>query len=146
MTKEHVDELIEMLKRHEGLRLKPYRCTAGKLTIGYGRNLEDRGISKVEAELMLINDISDFAAKLKTVLPWMEQLDARRALVLVNMGFNLGIEGLLKFTNTLQLIKNGNYDAAAKAMLDSKWAKQVGSRARELAHIIKTGNPPHKEQ
>lgn len=131
--------LLEQLKRHEGLRLKPYRCTAGKLTIGYGRNLDDKGISEYEAELMLASDIHEVQDALTKRLPVYILLDPVRKDVLANMAFNLGVAGLLKFKNMITALESGDYDAASRHMLDSRWAKQVGSRAGELARQLRKG-------
>jgi lysozyme len=133
------EKLIRELTRDEGLRLKPYRCSAGKLTIGIGRNLDDVGISHGEAEIMLRNDISRAEADLDRDLPWWKTLDEVRRRVLVNMAFNLGIRGLLGFKNTLELVRTGRYLDAAQHMLDSKWAKQVGPRAVRLATMMRDG-------
>ncbi len=130
------ESLIEQLQRHEGLRLKPYRCTAGKLTIGYGRNLDDVGITLDEARAMLLADVAKVEAELGR-LEWFDDLPLKAQDVLVNMGFNLGVPGLLKFVNFLGSLRAGNYTDAADHMLASKWAKQVGSRATELAAIIR---------
>jgi lysozyme len=129
--------LIDDLKRHEGLRLKPYDCTAGKLTIGYGRNLDDVGITEREAEAMLLSDIGKTERALAAALDWFDDLPTKAQDVLVNMGFNLGVPGLLKFTNTLKAMREGRWNDAADGMLASKWAKQVGNRATELAAIIR---------
>jgi len=129
------DELI----RDEGLKLKPYRCTAGKLTIGVGRNLDDVGISAGEAMALLDHDIERVIIQLNYHFPWWSELSDARQRVLLNMAFNLGIEGLIKFRNTLALIQDGKYRDAAKAMLDSRWATQVGNRARRLAKMMEEG-------
>ena len=131
--------LKEQLIKHEGVRLRPYRCTAGKLTIGIGRNLDDVGISQEEALYLLDNDISKATSALLQALPWVKDLDDARRNVLINMAFNLGINGLLGFKNTLGLIEQGNYGAAAKQMLLSKWAMQVKDRAVELSKIMESG-------
>ncbi len=133
------ESLIEQIQRYEGLRLKPYRCTAEKLTIGYGRNLDDVGISEEEAEMLLENDIVKCERQVKKSLPWTVNLDQARQSVLINMCFNLGIEGLLKFKNTLKLVEEGKYEEASEAMRESLWAAQVGNRATELAQIMKEG-------
>lgn len=133
------EKLTKQLKRHEGLRLKPYLCTAGKQTIGYGRNLEQKGITKGEAEYMLSVDIGDVMLELKNRLPIYQSLDSTRQAVLVNMGFNLGVNGLLKFKNMVKALEAKDYAKAAAEMLDSNWAKQVGSRAQELALQMETG-------
>lgn len=132
--------LIEQLKRHEGLRLKPYKCTADKLTIGYGRNLEDKGISESEAELMLSSDIHEVQDELTKRLAIYSSLNPARKDALTNMGFNLGVSGLLNFKNMISALELGYYDLAAAEMLDSRWAKQVGERAKELSEQIRTGS------
>ena len=129
--------VAEQLLVDEGLRLKPYRCTAGKLTIGVGRNLEDKGISAAEALGLLDNDIDEFWKELTSLLPWVLTAPEAVQEVLLNMAFNLGVPGLLKFKETLRLLQSGGYSLAAQAMLDSKWAKQVGPRAERLSRRVK---------
>lgn len=131
-------ELLDQLKRHEGRSLKPYKCPAGKLTIGYGRNLEDVGISEVEAMVMLRNDIEQCYEEL-SVFSWFEDLDQVRQEALINMLFNLGLPTFLKFKKTLKYVAEGKYSQAAAEMLNSKWATQVGDRAKELAYMMETG-------
>ena len=140
MTETLMNRIKDQLVRHEGLRLKPYRCTAGKLTIGIGRNLEDRGISQKEAYAMLERDILDFEQQLFNEIPEVyNKLDEVRQSVLLNMCFNLGIKGLLEFKNTLAFIDAGDWERAANGMLASKWAKQVGMRAIELSELMRKG-------
>lgn len=127
------------LVRDEGLRLKPYRDTVGKVTIGVGRNLDDRGITEAEAAMLLDNDIRDVERELDAALPWFRSLSDTRQRVLANMGFNLGVPGLLKFHITLAFIQEGKFDEAADAMLKSKWARQVGARASRLASLMRAG-------
>lgn len=147
------------LTRDEGERLKVYRCTADKRTIGVGRNLDDRGISASEtaalgitvasaiasgitpeqSQRLLDNDIDDCEADLDRHLPWWRRLDPVRQRVLLNMCFNLGIRGLLGFHKTLPLIRNGLYERAANHMLASKWARQVKGRAVRLAAMMRLG-------
>lgn len=124
----------------EGEKLFPYKCTAGKLTIGIGRNLVDRGITKKEAQFLLDNDITLCIEQLDANLNWWQNLDPVRQRVLVNMCFNLGIKGLMGFTNTLRAVREGRYDDAAEGMLKSKWAGQVGKRAVRLAQMMETGH------
>lgn len=132
-------ELRKQLIRHEGLKLKPYKDSVGKLTIGVGRNIQDAGISVSEAELLLDNDIRRCEGQLRGVLPWTQNLDPVRFDVLVNMCFNLGLAGLLKWRPTLALIEKGDYEGAAARLLEGKWARQVKSRAVELAQQLKSG-------
>ncbi len=128
-----------MIARHEGLRLKPYQCTAGKLTIGYGRNLEDNGISEEEARLLLT---ADTQAAYNQLLgrPWFDELNDTRKLVLIDMCFNLGFPRLMKFKKMLTALLNHDYTEAANQMLDSRWAVQVGGRADRLAGIMREGH------
>ena len=140
MTEALMNRIKAQLVRHEGLRLKPYRCTAGKLTIGIGRNLDGRGISQKEAYAMLERDIHDCEQCLLDEIPNVYNgLDEIRQSVLLNMCFNLGIKGLLGFKNTLAFIGAGDWERAANGMLASKWAKQVGKRAIELSEMMRKG-------
>lgn len=138
------EAMVRQLRLHEGERLKPYRCTAGKLTIGVGRNLEDRGISREESAMLLANDIANEERELLRALPWVAKLDEVRQRVLLDMSFNLGIVGLLGFKNTLATIQAGEYQRGAAMMLDSKWAGQVGARAERLARMMATGKEPRE--
>ena len=149
-----MDRIKEQLVRHEGLRLTPYRCTADKLTIGIGRNLDDCGITQSEAYVMLINDIINCEKQLQSKIPDIYNgLDEVRKSVLLNMCISipqsrfaplrepcyLGINGLLGFKNTLAFVKAGDWERAANNMLVSRWAKQVGRRAIELSELMRKG-------
>jgi len=133
------DQLREQLIKHEGLRLRPYLCTAGKLTLGVGRNLDDIGISKTEAMHMLDNDISRVVEETRKVFPVIEDIDMVRQDVLFNMSFNMGINRLKQFKKMWAAIEAHDWDGAAKEMLDSKWADQVKFRSIELARQMRTG-------
>lgn len=134
------DAVLEaMLLRHEGLRLKPYRDSVGKLTLGVGRNLDDVGISRDEALVLLRNDVARTQAALDAALPWRGGLDPVRGRVLVDMAFNLGVAGLLGFPDTLAAVRAGRFAQAAEHMLASRWAGQVRARALELAAMMRTG-------
>ncbi len=132
--------LISELTRDEGRVLKPYRCTAGKLSIGIGRNIQDRGISVAEAEFMLSNDIDDclteaidiFGTKFLTY-------DAARQRGVLNMIFNLGGHGFRGFIRTIDCIKREDWGLAADAILKSKWATQVGRRANRISEQFRAG-------
>lgn len=135
----NLHEIFDLVSKHEGMRLRPYRDTVGKLTIGYGRNLEDKGISEGEAREMLYNDIVEAEHELDRDLPWWKDLSPERQKVLVSMVFNLGINRLLGFRKALAAMQAGDWKRAAAEMLDSKWAGQVGDRADELAGMMETG-------
>lgn len=129
----------DLLMRHEGIRLKPYRCSAGKLTIGVGRNLEDKGISSEEAMAMLYHDINSCHDLIFARYGWFRELNEIRKAVVIDMVFNLGMRGFHSFKLTRRHISNHDYDLAAKEMLRSKWAEQVGYRAEELAEMMRSG-------
>lgn len=128
-----------LLRKHEGLRLSLYHCPAGKLTIGFGRNIEQNGISEDEALYLLRNDIDNAEIELTQNLDWFADLDEIRQVVLVDMHFNLGWPRLSRFKNMLAACEQGDYSTAADEMLDSLWAGQVGQRARTLARMMETG-------
>jgi len=132
-------KLEEMLIRQEGKRKFAYECTAGKISIGVGRNLEDRGLSDDEIMFLLKNDIEISQTELSKTFDWFSSLNQARQDALVSMHFNIGLNSLLKFTNTLQHLSESNFEQASQEMLDSKWASQVGSRAIELSEIIRIG-------
>jgi len=131
-------KLIEQIKRHEGFRSKPYKCTAGKLTIGYGLNL-DAGVNEELAQLILEYQVKRIVSELRK-LEWFFDIDSTaRHDAIVNMAFNLGIAGVCGFHKMINAISIGDYHEAAKEMLDSKWFKDVGDRAIELAEQMRSG-------
>jgi lysozyme len=121
------------------MRLEPYTDTVGKITIGVGRNLTDVGISQNEAMAMLRSDQKSAENGVLHRWQWSRNLDDRRLAVMVNMAFNMGIEGLAEFQRMLAAVEAGDYDIAAMEMLDSVWATQVGDRATRLAEQMRTG-------
>ncbi len=137
--------LLNQLRRHEGLRLKPYHCSENFLSLGYGRNLDTNGISEAEAEFMLLNDLVACESELKDE-GWYNQLDETRRAVVLNMAFNLGKPKLMQFKKFIGALSDDDYETASKEMVTgsdgvspSKWASQVGSRAYELADQMRTG-------
>lgn len=131
--------LTAQLKVDEGLRLKAYADENGKLTIGYGHNLTDLGISLDEAQMLLQNDIEVILLALPLRWPPFATLDMIRQQVIANMGFNIGLGGLMLFTHMLAACARGDYAQASAEMLDSTWARQVGPRAYRLAKMMQTG-------
>jgi len=134
--------LTDMIIRHEGERLNPYHDSEGILTIGAGRNLTRKpAISYQESRFMLKHDIEGAEEDLAVAFPWLVcRDDVVRLDVLVDMVFNLGIHRFKGFKRMIAALKCDDYDAAAREMLDSKWARQVGRRATELAHMMATGH------
>lgn len=158
--------LEDQLILHEGLRLKTYKCPAGYWTIGVGRNLEtkgltgaeqkfifgrdgmskqgvierlkEQGITKDQAMWLLANDISECIKDLKT-FTWFDQLDDVRAKVVIDMRFNLGAAEFRQFKRMIEHLATGRYSLAAGEMANSKWYYQVGTRARRLVEMMRTG-------
>ena len=134
-----MNKTAKYIKANEGLRLKPYRCTADKLTIGYGRNLEDVGITVEEAEFMLETDIAQAIKDLDNVFGFkpFDALSDNRQLVLVDMMFNLGATRFRRFKKMIRAIKAGDFKQAARELLDSQYAKQVPRRAHTNAGLLR---------
>lgn len=137
-----IEQLTKTLRREEGEVLSAYPDSEGYLTIGVGRLIDKRrggGITAEESAYLLANDITRMTREVVTKLPWSEHLDEARFGVLVAMSFQLGIDGLLAFKNTLALVQGGNYGKAAMNMLLSKWHDQTPARCERMAKQMDTG-------
>lgn len=135
-------ELVKQLRRDEGSVPHAYKDHLGYLTIGVGRLIDQRkggGLSEDEIEYLLNNDIDKRDAELRKRLPWVSELDQARYGVLVAMSFQMGVDGLLGFKNTLELIRTKQWSQAAAGMMNSLWAKQTPTRAARLAKQMQTG-------
>lgn len=136
-------ELERQLRGDEGVEPCVYLDSLGLATIGVGRLVDKRkpgaGLRSDEISYLLHNDIDDRIEALTRRLPWFQNLDDARRGALLNMAFQLGTDGLLKFVNTLELIKDGKYDLAAHAMLQSRWAQQTPERAKRMADQMRSG-------
>ena len=135
MNKETQKKLTTHIKEYEGLSNVLYKCTSNKLTIGYGRNLEDVGISKDEAEYLLNNDI-DIALDEVGEHFDLVNLPEPAQIVLVDMCFNMGISKLLNFRRMIKAIEEERWDDSANELLDSKYAAQTKRRARMNASLL----------
>lgn len=132
------EDLRAMLIREEGLRLRLYKDSVGKFTIGVGHNIEDNGITEAAAYFILDEDIAKASTE-ALKLPVFIILDQVRQDVIVNMIFNMGLSGVMGFKYMLAALSVQDWEEAAIQMLNSKWASQVGNRALELAAMIRTG-------
>lgn len=136
-------ELLRQLRGDEGERACVYRDSLGFWTIGIGRLVDKRkpgaGLRPDEITYLLNNDVDDRIEALTRRLPWFQDLDDARRGVLLNMSFQLGVDGLLEFERTLGLIESRQYDLAAHAMLQSLWAKQTPARAKRMADQMRSG-------
>ncbi len=136
-------KLREMIKRHEGVRRFVYRCSAGALTIGVGRNIDPNkggiGLSDSEVDMILTNDIARVYMELESNLDFFHDLDEARQDVMIDMCFNLGLPRFLEFRKMLAAVELGDYERASAEMLDSRWADMVKGRAITLSLIMKKG-------
>ena len=136
------DKMVKQLRRDEGVVKHAYQDTEGYWTIGVGRLIDKRrggGLSEEEIDFLLNNDVAEKEKALEASVSFYKGLDEARRGVLLNMAFNLGIEGLLAFRNTLKLVGEGRYKEASEEMLKSNWATQVGDRAVRLSKQMATG-------
>lgn len=127
-----------LIKQHEGLELKLYKCPAGKLTIGYGHNIEDNGITEDMAEFILDRDIEDAEDYLKQYF-WYYDLDPNRRAALIDMMYNLGPQKFSGFHKMITAFAAGDHLTAADEAEDSLWYRQVGNRGKTIVRIIRTG-------
>lgn len=150
-----INEAVQRLAFHEGCRLEPYKDHLGYWTIGIGRCYEknpitkeeekvigtcwEKGITKNGAYYLLRNDIKRCIKELEKKIPFWRMLDDERQYALLDMAFQNGVPGLLKFRKMLSALGVGNYIEASKECLDSRWAKQTPLRANRIANTIKTG-------
>ena len=137
MRQMDLSQVRKRLIEHEGSKLKPYHCTAGKLTIGVGRNLDDRGISQATATQMLEEDIEIVLDELKRALPFWDKLEWNYKEALVDLAFNMGVPRLMMFRNMLSAIEADDPAKAAEELLDSRYASQVGKRASNIAALLR---------
>jgi len=131
-------ELVKHQRWAEDVRPFPYEDSVGKLTIGVGRNLDDRGLSAEEINFLHQNDL-DIIWEEASGLPWFAGLDDVRKLVVLDMIFNLGLSRFLGFVKTVEAIVHKDYNRAAREMIDSKWFRQTGRRAKRLVRAMNTG-------
>lgn len=136
MRSDNLYRVVEVVKSHEGLSLKPYYCTAGKLSIGYGRNLEDNGITQQEAEQMLMQDLNLAMQDVYRVLPDVPRYPEQVQTVLIDMMFNLGMSRFKTFKRFITAIEAGDYSKAIEEMRDSKWYTQVPNRVESDIKIL----------
>lgn len=133
------ERLVDQLIKHEGMELKVYKDSLGIETIGIGRNLVDRGVTEEEARYLCNNDIEIVERELVQSFPIVSSLNDTRIRVLLDMAFNVGLPRLRGFKRMWAALENNDYVEAAKEMLDSKWARQVKTRAYTLARMMESG-------
>lgn len=138
-------KLADELEYEEGNKPYAYQDHLGYWTIGIGILIDRRKGGKLypeEVEFIFQNRMNKLRADLEERLPWFSELDDARQRVLMQMAYQMGIDGLLGFRNTLKMVQLGQYQAAAAGMLNSKWATQTPDRAERLSKMMETGVPP----
>lgn len=139
-----MDDTEKYIAAEEGYRQFPYRCTAGKLTIGYGFNLDDTGLSEPESAAILHMRLGVLRTILVKYLPWFPALNEARQAALLSMAYQMGVLGLMGFTTTMRLLADGQWEEASRQMLNSRWAtKQTPERARRTAYMVRYGIFPN---
>lgn len=145
--------VLDLIRRHEGLRLKPYFCTGGARTIGYGWNMDAHPLPDDIAACLRVNgeitqDMAERLLDISTdtairqawvIFPQFGEFSERRQMALVDFLFNVGAGTALTFKKALAAIYAGDWDKAADEMTDSRWFKQVGNRSREIVEMIRNG-------
>ena len=133
------NELLQQIKEHEGLRLFPYKCPAGKLTIGYGHNLEDNCLSQSVCEYILIEDIEEAKRNLYAVFTkdFFDTLKDNQKIALIDMMFNLGLSKFLTFKKFIKAVKNKDFIKASAEIINSKAYHQSKHRYKKLSEQIK---------
>ena len=136
-----MSKLVEMIKRHEGVKSKVYLCSAGYETIGVGRNISESGLglSDDEIDYLLANDIERVKGELSKTYFWFASMNEARQEAMIDICFNLGLTRLRGFVKALTAMSREQFDIAADEFMDSKWAKQVGMRATRVTEMIRTG-------
>lgn len=131
------EQIAQYIQAHEGLSLKPYYCTANKLSIGIGRNLDDRGITKEEALLLFANDLRLACSDLYRLFGEdFKSFPDPVQLAFIDMMFQLGLPRFCGFKKMIEYAKAGNWKEAARELMDSKYAKQVTSRAEQNRDLL----------
>lgn len=137
------DRLINMLKMHEGVETHAYQCSANKITIGVGRNVDPvdgLGLSQDEIEYLLKNDIDRVRVELGDEYEWFDDLVPARQDAMIDISFNLGATRLRKFKKALRAMADEDYEKAANEFMDSRWSEQVGRRAYTVTQMIRKGS------
>ena len=145
--------LYEFIEKHEGRRKKPYRCPAGKLTIGVGHNIDanplpidikrklemDGSIDNEMIDRLLNTDIRHAAADCQVIFPQFNTFSDNRRMALIDWVFQLGFTGARRFVRSVKAINSEQWEDAARFMGESLWARQTPSRAKEVIQLIREG-------
>ena len=137
MIPKELQDIVEDIKRHEGFRSTVYKCSEEFDTIGYGFAIIDLEIDKDIADLILMRKLHKLLERITIAFPWFKDVHNDVKSVVVNMCYQLGISGFSKFKKTIYYLETEQYEEASIEMLNSLWAKQTPSRAKELSEEIR---------
>ena len=129
--------LIESIKESEGFRSKVYKCTEGYDTIGYGFAIKDLHMDEDIAEMILQRKLDSLIERIEINLPFVKDLPEAAKDVVVEMCYQMGLTGFMKFKKTIAFLRLGKFNEASVEMCDSKWYRQTPNRARKLAKIVR---------
>ncbi len=140
--------ITQLLTYEEGYRKLPYLCSEGYPTIGIGKRIGCKGVplsayriscSRQMAELWLEEEVKEILIQLNKYT-WFIGLDYSRQAIMVSMAYQMGVEGLLCFSNMIRALEANEYPQAAVEALDSRWYRQTPERAQRHAMVIDTGD------
>lgn len=130
----------QLLADDEGFRSKMYKCPLGFNTIGYGFNLDTNELPEVIAKLWLRYLIEQLSLELNSKLSFFKNLDDARKYVLINMAYQMGVNGLLGFKKFLSFLEQNKYKEAVSEMEDSQWHRDFPNRSNRLISIMIKGD------
>jgi len=138
MIPKELNSLLKDIKKHEGFKSTVYKCTEGHDTIGYGFAIKDLTLDEDVSEIILLRKLHKLLERITIAFPWFKDIDNNAKEVVINMCYQLGLSGFSKFKKTIYLLETEQYEEASIEMLESLWAKQTPSRAKELSEKIRT--------
>ena len=131
-----MNDLLKRIKEHEGFRPDVYKCSEGFDTIGYGSAIKDMKMSEEIATMLLEERVAEIFGELERRADWVQSQPTEVQGVIIEMCYQIGISGFLRFRKTISLFKQRDFVGASVEMLDSLWAKQTPNRARRLSEIV----------
>ncbi len=132
-----MDDLLKKIKEHEGFKSRVYKCTEGYDTIGYGFAVKDLELDEDIAEEILLRKLEKLIQRVRAKFKWLDTVPHEVQGVLVNMSYQMGVNGVSKFKKALHAMQMFQWKIAADELMDSRWARQTPNRAKELSNIIR---------
>ena len=132
-----MDDLLKKIKEQEGFKSRVYKCTEGYDTIGYGFAVKDLELDEDIAEEILLRKLEKLIQRVRAKFKWLDTVPHEVQGVLVNMSYQMGVNGVSKFKKALHAMQMFQWKIAADELMDSRWARQTPNRAKELSNIIR---------